>query len=175
MRCPDAEGCQADWICVHAVVPDGVFSRPDPAGRAQFQVLPAPTPDDLVDIAFDVHQCFLHWLGRRGQLTGQVREAVDRLGELERRVGAVLVDPPEPARDGGRSNGEDVGRLLLVPAPGRLQREDRQPVSRWVVRSLGRRDPGPACILDLTLDWNSGRMQRRARPPAAGAARAALG
>jgi hypothetical protein len=53
---------------LHAILPDGVFSRPDPAGRAQFHVLPAPTPDDLLEIAFNVHQCFSRWLGRRGLL-----------------------------------------------------------------------------------------------------------
>jgi hypothetical protein len=53
---------------LHAVVPDCVFSRPDPERRAEFHNLRAPAADDLEEIAFNVHQRFRRWLGRHGLL-----------------------------------------------------------------------------------------------------------
>jgi hypothetical protein len=50
------------------VVPDGVFLRPDPDGRAEFHQLRAPESDDLQEIVFNVHQRFRRWLGRHGLL-----------------------------------------------------------------------------------------------------------
>ena len=56
---------------VHAVVPDGVFLRPDPGGRADFHPLRAPESDDLEEIVFNVHQRFRRWLGRHGLLKAE--------------------------------------------------------------------------------------------------------
>ena len=52
---------------LHAVLPDGVFSR-RPSGEVEFHELRQPAPDDLEDIAFNVHQRFMRWLRRHGQL-----------------------------------------------------------------------------------------------------------
>ena len=49
---------------VHAVLPDGVFRREKEPDRAEFHRLPAPHGNDLVDIAFNIHQLFLRWLER---------------------------------------------------------------------------------------------------------------
>ncbi|MFC1642097.1 transposase [Myxococcota bacterium] len=53
---------------IHAAIPDGVFLRPHPKARAEFHRLPEPTPDDLQEIAFTIHQRFLGWLRRNGLL-----------------------------------------------------------------------------------------------------------
>ena len=50
---------------LHAVFPDGVFSR-SPSGEVEFNELRQPAPGDLEDIAFNVHQRFLRWLRRHG-------------------------------------------------------------------------------------------------------------
>ena len=52
---------------LHAVFPDGVFSR-SPSGEVEFHELRQPASDDLEDIAFNVHQRFLRWLRRHGLL-----------------------------------------------------------------------------------------------------------
>jgi hypothetical protein len=49
----------------HVLVPDGVFSRANPVGRAAFHGTPAPTSDDLSAIALRVHERKFGWLGRR--------------------------------------------------------------------------------------------------------------
>ena len=56
---------------IHAVVPDGIFSRPDPDGRAEFHPLRAPESDDLEEILFNVHQRLRRWLGRHGLLKSE--------------------------------------------------------------------------------------------------------
>jgi hypothetical protein len=53
---------------VHGAVPDGVFWRPDPEGRAEFFRLPEPSNQDVEEIAFNIHQRFLSWLRRKGLL-----------------------------------------------------------------------------------------------------------
>jgi hypothetical protein len=55
---------------LHAVFPDGVFSRL-PSGEVEFHELRPPAPDDLEDIAFNVHQRFLRWLKRHGFLKNE--------------------------------------------------------------------------------------------------------
>jgi len=52
---------------LHAVFPDGVFSR-SPSGEVEFHELRQPVSNDLEDIAFNVHQRFLRWLRRHGLL-----------------------------------------------------------------------------------------------------------
>jgi hypothetical protein len=49
---------------VHAVLPDGVFRREKEPDRAEFHCLAAPRANDLIDIAFNIHQLFLRWLER---------------------------------------------------------------------------------------------------------------
>jgi hypothetical protein len=55
---------------LHAVLPDGVFSRL-PSGEVEFHELHQPAADDLEDIAFNVHQRFMRWLRRHGLLRGE--------------------------------------------------------------------------------------------------------
>ena len=55
---------------LHAVFPDGVFSR-HPSRKVKFHELRPPEPDDLEDIAFNVHQRFLRWLQRHGLLKNE--------------------------------------------------------------------------------------------------------
>jgi hypothetical protein len=50
---------------LHAAVPDGVFWRPDPQGRAQFYRLPQPSGEDIEEIALNIHQRFMSWLHRK--------------------------------------------------------------------------------------------------------------
>ncbi|MBN1605030.1 MAG: transposase [Polyangiaceae bacterium] len=61
---------------VHAVLPDGVFQRAEGTHRAEFQRLPAPHGNDLVDIVFDIHQLFLRWLERHHLLRTRREEHV---------------------------------------------------------------------------------------------------
>ena len=63
---------------LHAVLPDGVFSVSDPLRRALFHRLPAPSSLDLIDIAQNIHQRFVAWLGRKGLL---LREDGDQLSD----------------------------------------------------------------------------------------------
>jgi len=58
---------------LHAVFPDGVFSR-SPSGEVEFNELRQPAPDDLEDIAFNVHQRFLRWLRRHGLLKNEAED-----------------------------------------------------------------------------------------------------
>ena len=53
---------------IHGTIPDGVFWRPDPQGRAEFCRLPGPSSGDLQEIALNIHQRFLGWLRRKGLL-----------------------------------------------------------------------------------------------------------
>jgi hypothetical protein len=53
---------------IHAAVPDGVFWRPDAAGRPAFRRLPGPSSEDLEEIVLNIHQRFLSWLRRKGLL-----------------------------------------------------------------------------------------------------------
>jgi hypothetical protein len=55
---------------LHAVFPDGVFSR-SPSGEVEFNELRQPAPDDLEDIAFNVHQRFPRWLRRHSLLKNE--------------------------------------------------------------------------------------------------------
>ena len=56
---------------LHAVFPDGVFSRSH-SGEVQFHELRQPAPADLEEIAFNVHQRFSRWLRRHGLLKNEV-------------------------------------------------------------------------------------------------------
>src|SRR5664280_1878100 len=58
---------------LHAVFPDGVFSRLA-SGIVEFRELRQPAPDDLEDIAFNVHQRFLRWLKRHGLLKNDAED-----------------------------------------------------------------------------------------------------
>jgi hypothetical protein len=55
---------------LHAVFPDGVFSRLA-SGMVEFQELRQPKPFDLEEIAFNVHQRFMRWLRRHGLLKNE--------------------------------------------------------------------------------------------------------
>jgi len=55
---------------LHAVFPDGVFSRLS-TGKVEFHELRQPAPHDLEEIAFNVHQRFLRWLRRHGLLKNE--------------------------------------------------------------------------------------------------------
>ena len=55
---------------LHAVFPDGVFSRRT-SGLVEFHELRQPAPDDLEEIAFNVHQRFIRWLHRHGLLKNE--------------------------------------------------------------------------------------------------------
>ena len=55
---------------LHAVFPDGVFSRLA-SGIVEFHELRQPEPDDLEEIAFNVHQRFMRWLQRHGLLKNE--------------------------------------------------------------------------------------------------------
>ena len=44
---------------VHAVLPDGVFTRASMEARAEFHELPSPTTDELLDVACSIHQRLL--------------------------------------------------------------------------------------------------------------------
>ena len=55
---------------LHAVFPDGVFSRLS-SGKIEFHELRQPVPDDLEEIAFNVHQRFMRWLRRHGLLKSE--------------------------------------------------------------------------------------------------------
>ncbi len=58
---------------LHAVFPDGVFSRLA-SGIVEFHELRQPEPDDLEEIAFNVHQRFLRWLQRHGLLKNEAED-----------------------------------------------------------------------------------------------------
>ena len=56
---------------LHAVFPDGVFSRLA-SGIIEFHELRQPAADDLEEISFNVHQRFMRWLKRHGLLKNEV-------------------------------------------------------------------------------------------------------
>jgi len=56
---------------LHAVLPDGVFSR-FPSGKVEFHELRQPAPFDLEEIAFNVHQRFMRWLRRHNLLKSEI-------------------------------------------------------------------------------------------------------
>jgi hypothetical protein len=56
---------------LHAAIPDGVFWRPDPQGRAEFYGLPEPSREDVEEIALNIHQRFLNWLRRKRLLKSE--------------------------------------------------------------------------------------------------------
>ncbi len=56
---------------LHAVFPDGVFSRLA-SDIVELHELRQPAPDDLEEIAFNVHQRFMRWLRRHGLLKNEV-------------------------------------------------------------------------------------------------------
>jgi hypothetical protein len=60
---------------LHAVFPDGVFSRLA-SGEVDFHVLRQPKPFDLEEIAFNVHQRFMRWLRRHGLLKNELDDDV---------------------------------------------------------------------------------------------------
>jgi hypothetical protein len=67
---------------LHAVFPDGVFSRLA-SGEVEFHKLRQPAADDLEDIAFNVHQRFLRWLQRHGLLKSEADDGFsDESAEL---------------------------------------------------------------------------------------------
>ena len=49
----------------HVAIPDGVFTRTEPGGRADFVPLPRPTQSDLEDLALNVEIRVMRWLRRR--------------------------------------------------------------------------------------------------------------
>ena len=55
---------------LHAVFPDGVFSRLS-SGKVEFHEPRQPAPIDLEEIAFNVHQRFMRWLQRHGLLKNE--------------------------------------------------------------------------------------------------------
>jgi len=55
---------------LHAVFPDGVFSR-CLSGKVDFHELRQPAPFDLEEIAFNLHQRFMRWLRRHGLLKSE--------------------------------------------------------------------------------------------------------
>ena len=58
---------------LHAVFPDGVFSRLA-SGIVEFHELRQPEPDDLEEIAFNVQQRFMRWLRRHGLLKNEAED-----------------------------------------------------------------------------------------------------
>ena len=56
---------------LHAVFPDGVFSRL-PTSKVELYELRQPAPHDLEEIGFNVHQRFMRWLRRHGLLRNEI-------------------------------------------------------------------------------------------------------
>jgi hypothetical protein len=111
---------------LHAVIPDCVFSRPDPERRAEFHNLRAPTADDLEEIAYNVHQRFRRWLGRHGLLKSQTD---DDFSNESRELSAL-----EACAQGSLGLG-DLATVRVKPGERTEQEADKDGIER---RGAGR-------------------------------------
>ena len=81
----------------------------------------------------------------------EVREAVDRLADLDEGVRPLLVESAVPGRDGEGRHEEVAGRLGERPAPRRPQFENGESLDGRVVRPALRRDALHPRVLDAQL------------------------
>src|SRR5664280_1165768 len=111
---------------LHAVFPDGVFSRL-PSGGVEFHELRHPAPDDLEDIAFNAHQRFLRWLQRHGLLKNEADDgfsiestelsAVEACAQGSLGLGNLVKTRAQPQN---RRQDEDRDRLEQSNVNGRV-------------------------------------------------------
>jgi len=81
----------------------------------------------------------------------ELRELVDRFGELDQGVRPGFVDSCGPGRDSRGLNGERPGGLSERPGSSGLQFEDGNPFDRLIVRPAVRTDPGRPGVFEANL------------------------
>jgi len=177
----------------HVAIPDGVFMRSEPDGRADFVPLPRPTQSDLEDLALNVEIRVARWLRRRRLVTdsdeadcGKTcpdRDALDAclegsvgLGELTCLPDACdsctdgdcdpSTGPDRTTRRSARYRGFDVHAGVVASA---MDRDGRERLLRYCARpplSLERLSVTPEGLVAYRLrkPWDERRTHRVMTP-----------